>query len=152
MYAGGCRSAPRFNNVTKLEGVHFRAWSPKRERMSVLIEGGPGEGISQARSRGADEEYFETFVENAGGRTLYRFQIDGAEQAPDPASRFQPSGPHGPSQVIDPGVFEWTDKDWRGVEPHGQILYEMHVGTFTQEGTWKAAEAQLEEPAALVLP
>ncbi len=130
-----------------LEGVHFRVWSPKRETMSVLIEGGPGEGISQALTR-SDEEYFETFVENAGAGTLYRFQIDGAETAPDPASRFQPSGPHGPSQVIDPGVFEWTDKDWRGVEPHGQILYEMHVGTFTQEGTWKAAEAQLEELAA----
>ena len=88
-----------------LAGVHFRVWSPKRETMSVLIEGGPGEGNSQALTR-SEEEYFETFVENAGAGTLYRFQIDGAETAPDPASRFQPSGPHGPSQVIDPGAFE----------------------------------------------
>lgn len=135
-----------------VDGVHFRVWAPARESMSVVIEGGPGQraagdSVSHSLTR-SNEEYFEGFVEGAGAGTLYRFQIDGAESAPDPVSRFQPSGPHGPSQVIDPGTFEWTDEDWRGVEPHGQILYEMHVGTFTQEGLWKAAEAQLEELAA----
>src|SRR3954466_10888742 len=109
-------------------GVHFRVWSPKRNSINVVVEGGPGEGITQALAR-SDEEYFEGFVEGAGAGTLYRFQIDGTQTAPDPVSRFQPSGPHGPSQVIDPCTFEWTDKDWRGIEPHGQILYEMHVGT-----------------------
>jgi len=131
----------------RVAGVHFRVWAPKRNGMNVIIESGPGEGITQALARD-DEGYFEGFVEGAAAGTAYRFQIDGTQTAPDPASRFQPSGPHGPSHVVDPDTFEWTDKDWRGVEPYGQILYEMHVGTFTPEGTWKAAEAQLEELAA----
>ena len=62
---------------------------------------------------------------------------------PDPASRFQPQGPHGPSEVIDATPFRWTDADWRGVSPHGQVIYEMHVGTFTPEGTYAAASERL---------
>src|SRR5205823_3386241 len=82
--------------------------------------------------------------------TRYRFRLDG-EQAlyPDPASRFQPDGVHGPSQVIDPGAFRWTDGAWRGAGLHGQVLYEMHVGTFTHEGTWEAAARELPELAAV---
>jgi maltooligosyltrehalose trehalohydrolase len=63
---------------------------------------------------------------------------------PDPASRFQPDGPEGPSQVIDPVEFNWTDQEWKGITARGQVLYEMHVGTFTKEGTWSAAIDQLE--------
>src|SRR5690606_24607252 len=61
------------------------------------------------------------------------------------ASRFQPQGPHGPSEVIDPGVFEWSDHDWPGLDLRKAVLYEMHIGTFTPEGTWAAATAQLPE-------
>ncbi|HSG39093.1 MAG TPA: malto-oligosyltrehalose trehalohydrolase, partial [Thermoanaerobaculia bacterium] len=68
---------------------------------------------------------------------------------PDPASRFQPEGPHGPSQVVDPSTFQWTDRDWRGVTREGQVIYEMHVGTFTPEGTWAAAARELPELADL---
>src|SRR5437763_294570 len=67
---------------------------------------------------------------------------------PAPASRFQPDGPHGPSQVIDPGAFRWMDGGWRGVALEGQVIYEMHVGTFTREGTWDAAARELPELAA----
>lgn len=126
-------------------GVHFRVWAPNHSDMKVLIEGEPGSTVTLSRD---DRGYFEGFVENAAAGTLYRFQIDGTQAAPDPASRFQPSGPHGPSQVIDASTFKWSDAQWKGISPQGQILYEMHVGTFTQEGTWKAAEAQLEELAA----
>jgi maltooligosyltrehalose trehalohydrolase len=62
---------------------------------------------------------------------------------PDPASRFQPEGPHGPSQVIDPSAFAWTDADWKGLTLEGQVLYEMHLGSFTLEGTWTAAMERL---------
>lgn len=140
-------------------GVRFRVWAPDHLQMSVLVEraaepreaktGQPPpepETITRQLTRSHDG-YFEGFVEGIGAGSLYRFQIDGSQTAPDPASRFQPSGPHGPSQVIDPSSFEWTDLDWRGVPLHGQILYEMHIGTFTPEGTWKAAETQLEELA-----
>jgi maltooligosyltrehalose trehalohydrolase len=86
----------------------------------------------------------------AGAGTLYRYSLDGsATHYPDPASRFQPEGPHGPSQVINPEAFPWTDAAWQGVHLEGQIVYEMHIGTFTQEGTWTAARRELAELAAL---
>ena len=64
-----------------------------------------------------------------------------------PASRFQPCGPHGPSQVIDPDIFDWHDSQWHGVPLVGQVIYEMHLGTFTSEGTWEAASRELPELA-----
>src|SRR5207253_9191826 len=66
---------------------------------------------------------------------------------PDPASRFQPDGPHGASCIVDPTKFRWNDAEWPGLILKGQILYEMHIGTFTQEGTWRAAAEQLTELA-----
>jgi maltooligosyltrehalose trehalohydrolase len=89
-------------------------------------------------------------VAEAGAGTLYRSRLDGeAALSPDPASRFQPHGPHGPSHVIDPGAFPWHDQDWRGVPLEGQVLYEMHVGTFTPADTWEAASQELPALAAL---
>src|SRR5581483_1649846 len=66
---------------------------------------------------------------------------------PDPASRFQPEGPHGPSQVVSSDKFQWTDQGWPGVQLNGQVIYEMHVGTFTDEGTWRSAAERLPELA-----
>ena len=68
---------------------------------------------------------------------------------PDPASRFQPDGPHGSSCIVDPTKFRWSDADWPGLKLKGQIFYEMHVGTFTREGTWRAAAEQLPELARI---
>ena len=62
---------------------------------------------------------------------------------PDPASRFQPEGPHGPSEVVDPNGYSWSDRGWKGIGLKGQVIYEMHVGTFTPEGTWAAAVGKL---------
>ena len=74
----------------------------------------------------------------AAAGTTYRFRLDGGdERVPDPASRYQPEGPHGPSQVVDPSAFRWTDQAFTGARLEGQIAYEMHIGTFTREGvTW----------------
>jgi maltooligosyltrehalose trehalohydrolase len=94
--------------------------------------------------------YFAGTVGSAGVGSLYRFRLDeGSDLYPDPESRFQPEGPHGPSQVIDPSVFPWTDSRWEGIDPQGQIVYELHIGTFTQEGTWDAARKQLPELASI---
>jgi maltooligosyltrehalose trehalohydrolase len=94
--------------------------------------------------------YFAGEVAAASAGSLYRFKLDNDNHLyPDPESRFQPEGPHGPSQVIDPTAFHWTDDNWKGIEPQGQILYELHLGTFTPEGTWNAARAQLKELAAI---
>ena len=84
-------------------------------------------------------------VAPAGVGDLYRYRLDSGDAYPDPASRYQPEGVHGPSAVIDHRAFEWTDQNWRSQGLKGQVVYEMHIGTFTREGTWRAAAAQLEE-------
>ena len=75
---------------------------------------------------------------------LYKYRVDGRGPWPDPCSRFQPQGVHGPSQIVDAGAFEWTDAAWRGARIHGQVIYEMHVGAFTPQGTFDAAAGKLE--------
>jgi maltooligosyltrehalose trehalohydrolase len=92
--------------------------------------------------------YFSGYVEAARPGTLYRYRLDGGESFPDPASRYQPEGPRGPSMVVDPAAFRWTDGAWPGARLAGQVVYEMHVGTFTAEGTWAAAARELPELAA----
>jgi maltooligosyltrehalose trehalohydrolase len=94
--------------------------------------------------------YHSGLIDDCASGSLYGFRLNREGRwFPDPMSRFQPQGPHGPSQVVDPQSFEWTDGDWRGVCLHGQVMYEMHVGTFTPQGTWLAAEQQLERLADL---
>jgi maltooligosyltrehalose trehalohydrolase len=88
-------------------------------------------------------------VEQAGPGSLYRILLDGEGPFPDPASRFQPYGPEGPSEVIDPEAFAWTDEAHPGVALPGQLLYELHVGTFSPEGTWAGAAARLGHLADL---
>jgi maltooligosyltrehalose trehalohydrolase len=125
-------------------GVHFRVWAPSRDHVEIVVEGGPA-GRLELEAGG----YFSGFFPEAAAGTHYRFRLDGEDRLyPDPASRFQPGGPHGPSEVVDPGAFAWTDADWRGASLPGQVLYELHVGTFTPEGTWAAAARQIPELAA----
>ena len=94
--------------------------------------------------------YFSGFVTGAAVESTYQFRLDGgAELFPDPASRFQPQGVHGPSQVVDPSTFQWTDAAWRGIKAANQVLYELHVGTFTTAGTLAAAERELQSLATL---
>jgi maltooligosyltrehalose trehalohydrolase len=128
-------------------GVHFRVWAPKRQRVDVVLE--LPDGPLTHRLAAEEDGYFTGFVEAARPGHRYRFQLDEvAGWFPDPASRFQPEGPHGPSQIIDPDAFAWTDASWKGVQLEGQIIYEMHIGTFTREGTWAAAAAELAELAS----
>jgi maltooligosyltrehalose trehalohydrolase len=120
------------------DGTHFRVWAPRRRAVDVALEGGGTRPL--AREAGG---YFAGRVADACAGTRYRFRLDGGDRFPDPASRFQPDGPHGPSEVVDPAAFRWTDAGWRGVSARGQVLYEMHVGTFTREGTFAAAAKEL---------
>lgn len=112
--------------------------------MSVAIEGGPERKLARE-----PDGYFSGTVEDAHPGSLYRYRLDGGKVYPDPASRFQPGGPHGPSLIVDPSAYEWTDAGWRGVPLEGQVIYELHIGTFTREGTWQAARRQLAELARL---
>ncbi|HEX9016751.1 MAG TPA: malto-oligosyltrehalose trehalohydrolase [Chloroflexota bacterium] len=130
-------------------GVHFRVWAPARHRVGVVLEI-PGTAPRVFQLGPESDGYFSGIVADAGAGTLYRYALDGDERPyPDPASRYQPEGPHGPSQVIDPSLFRWTDPGWRGLKLDGQVIYELHVGAFTPEGTLEAARAQLRELAAL---
>jgi maltooligosyltrehalose trehalohydrolase len=74
----------------------------------------------------------------------YRYRLDGGKDYPDPCSRFQPQGPHGPSQIVDSAAYRWRDHDWPGVHMAGQVIYELHIGTFTEEGTFDAAVRELD--------
>ncbi len=129
------------------EGVHFRVWAPHRERVEVVLEseGTPCRVALDAEPGG----YFSKLVPGVAAGDLYRYRLGAKDCFPDPASRFQPEGPHGPSQVIDPGAFEWGDGDWEGLSLPGQVIYEIHVGTFTREGTWQAAARELPALAEL---
>ena len=131
------------------QGVHFRVWAPKRRRVEVVFQEPSGGWPLVTELEAEGNGYFSGLVEGAGAGALYRFRLDGGDLFPDPASRFQPDGPHGPSRVVDPSSFAWTDADWTGVRLDGQVLYEMHVGTFTPEGTFAAAARELPELARL---
>ncbi len=125
------------------EGTHFRVWAPRRARVAIVFEDGAAVELEREPSG-----YFSGLAPGIAAGALYRFRLDDGDAFPDPASRFQPAGPHGPSQVIDPAAFRWTDADWRGLSIEGQVIYEMHLGTFTRAGTWEAARGELAELAA----
>jgi maltooligosyltrehalose trehalohydrolase len=127
--------------------THFRIWAPKAQRLDLVLEEGPDKKAQPTFHPLKNEEngYFSG-VARAGAGVLYRFRVNEAGNFyPDPTSRFQPNGPHGSSCIVDPGAFAWTDEKWPGITMKGQIFYEMHIGTFTGEGTWRAAAKHLAE-------
>jgi maltooligosyltrehalose trehalohydrolase len=150
----GWRRLPVGAEVAPGGGVHFRVWAPQRKVVEVVLEGGLGSEQREDRpptillSREAEGYHSGAFA-RAGVGTLYRYRLDGDGPYADPASRFQPDGPFGPSQVVDPAAFRWTDRDWCGIGRKGQVIYEIHVGTFTPEGTWVAAAERLPTLAEL---
>jgi maltooligosyltrehalose trehalohydrolase len=122
--------------------THFRVWAPAAERIDVV-------GRSETPLAKEHHGYHSGVVDASPGER-YRFRIDGGEALyPDPASRFQPDGPHDASEIVDPSAFPWTDASWRGATPNAQVMYEMHVGTFTRAGTWAAAIPELGELARI---
>jgi maltooligosyltrehalose trehalohydrolase len=120
-------------------GVHFRVWAPAPESISLVTEG-PGRGELALERDAAG--YADVFVKAAAAGTRYWYRVDGA-LFPDPASRWQPEGPFGPSEVVDPRRYRWSTPSDQGTSMRGQIVYEMHVGSFTPEGTWRSAAAKL---------
>jgi maltooligosyltrehalose trehalohydrolase len=137
------RRLPIGAEPTPENGTHFRVWAAKHRQVDVEI----GDSLSALTAEG--NGYHSGLVEGVRAGDRYRFRLGGKNAFPDPASRYQPEGPHGPSQIVDPTTFAWTDDDWRGVKPDRQIMYEMHIGTFTPEGTYSAAAEQIAELASL---
>jgi maltooligosyltrehalose trehalohydrolase len=121
-----------------------RVWAPACRQVEFVVDGGSSHELTRGTAGS-----FEGAVSGVTAGTRYWFRLDGSRLRPDPVSRYQPSGPHGPSAIVDATGFRWTDENWRGVRDTGQVLYELHVGTFTLEGTWAAAERELESLANL---
>ena len=124
--------------------AHFRVWAPHSQSVEVIIGGGAcGQAVIELNAE--TNGYFSARSPLAKPGDLYRYRLDGsANLVPDPASRFQPEGPLGPSMIIDPARFLWHDTDWKGVKIEAQIIYEMHIGTFAAEGTWNGAGQHLK--------
>ncbi len=117
--------------------TRFRVWAPAAREIALVLEVTPARRIPL---QSEDEGFYSAVVAGLAAGTRYRYQIDGGLY-PDPASRYQPLGPHGPSQIVDESAFRWRDTSWRGVKIDGQVIYEMHIGSFTKAGTFDAAHA-----------
>ena len=137
-------------------GAHVRVWAPQAARVELVIPAGGDRSDAAIPMDREPDGHWSAFDEKARAGGRYWFRLDpsnglgtGERLRPDPASRYQPEGPHEPSAYVDPRAFRWTDQAWQGLTPLGQVAYEMHVGTFTREGTWAAAAAQLDELARI---
>jgi isoamylase len=128
-------------------GVEFRVWAPGHQRVDVVVYGDGGGRDHPLREEG--EGWWSGRVEGIGAGARYRFRLDGGDAFPDPASRSQPEGVHGPSEVVDPDAFAWTDAGWRGIAAEDAVVYEAHVGTATPEGTFDALAGRLDHLAEL---
>lgn len=128
-------------------GVHFSVWAPAADRIDVVLESGRACG-SHCLTRGENAVFSGTVSAAAPGDD-YRYLIGGGDPVPDPVSRHQPAGVHGPSRVVDHAAFAWTDAEWHGVEMADLVIYELHVGTFTEAGTFDAMIARFAELVAL---
>ena len=143
------RRLPVGAEVIPGEGIHFRVWAPAHDRVELVLEEDGATRRRRVPLERARNGYFERLVGDARAGTRYRFALGADEKLyPDPASRFQPEGPHGPSEVIDPDRWAWKHTSFAG-PPDRQVLYEMHVGTFTRAGTYAAAAVELPRLADL---
>jgi maltooligosyltrehalose trehalohydrolase len=130
------------------DGVRFSVWAPEEPRIEVEWTEPGGERRLYTLDRHADGKH-GGFVPNLPVGTRYRYRLSGDRHLPDPASRFQPEGVHGPSEVIDAGAFIWNDAHWAGIPRTELILYELHVGTFSDAGTFAGIEKHLDYLAHL---
>ncbi|MGH8720126.1 MAG: malto-oligosyltrehalose trehalohydrolase [Burkholderiales bacterium] len=125
------------------EGARFRLWAPAARSVDLGL-GADARALTWHALAGETDGWYHGIAPGAGAGTRYRFRIDGETLVPDPASRYNPDDVHGASQVIDPLAFEWHDSDWRGRAWNEAVVYELHVGTLTQEGTFAGVAARLD--------
>ena len=121
----------------------FRVWAPRARSVALRLDGQSHEMES------AENGVYSLTVPRNLDCADYSYLLDGERERPDPASRFQPQGVHGPSRVVDPAAFAWDDSGWSGRPLEEFIAYELHIGTFTREGTFEAAMARLPYLRAL---
>ncbi len=124
----------------------FTVWAPNSEAVSLSLIAPQKRGIPMEQKA---DGYWNATLTDLEPDTLYYYQLDGSDYRPDPASQFQPEGVHGPSQVIDQHSFNWSDHAWSGQSLESMIIYELHIGTFTPEGTLEAIIPRLSDLKAL---
>lgn len=122
--------------VLKDNGTKFRVWAPKAKALTVLMLS--GKAVGPVAMIGEEKGYFSVTIAGASDGDRYLYQLDDGPARPDPVSRFQPDGVNEASQVVDPRLFNWTDDGWNGIQLEQYRIYEIHVGTFTKEGTFEA--------------
>jgi maltooligosyltrehalose trehalohydrolase len=122
--------------VTEEGNVHFRVWAPKVQTLALRIVTGKRAGTIPLNEE--DQGFFSGTIEGVIANDRYLYILDNKAARPDPASRYQPDGVHGVSQVIDSRLFPWQDHGWNGIPLKEYVIYELHVGTFTREGTFTA--------------
>jgi maltooligosyltrehalose trehalohydrolase len=120
--------------------THFRVWAPGHDSVTVVSDN----EFNPVSLRKEQNGYFSGFAPGAIAGMRYKFQLDSGQAYPDPASRFQPQGVHGWSEIVTSETFQWTDTNWLGIQLAGQVIYELHLGTFTPEGDWIAATSKLD--------
>ena len=127
---------------TNERGAHARVWAPGHAKVTLVVEAPNARELVLGRE---PDGHHSGFAPGLAAGARYRFRLgDDPTLYPDPASRYQPEGPFGPSEVIDPSSFAWTDAGWQGLAPDKHVFYELHLGTFTPEGTWAAAAQWLD--------
>ncbi|HEX8964227.1 MAG TPA: malto-oligosyltrehalose trehalohydrolase, partial [Rhodocyclaceae bacterium] len=126
-------------------GVRFRLWAPSARQVDLCL----GDDLAKLPMESRPDGWFELHGEGVPAGSRYRFRIDGGIEVPDPASRFNPDDVHAPSEVVDPQAFDWNDGDWRGRPWHEAVIYELHVGAFSPEGTFAGVMQRLDYLADL---
>ncbi|MBA3891033.1 MAG: malto-oligosyltrehalose trehalohydrolase [Gemmatimonadaceae bacterium] len=129
--------------------VHVAVWAPAAESLQVRVHDGPAAGTHRMETATEGEGVVETVVQGAAAGNDYTFVLPDGRELPDPVSRWQPHGVHGASRIVDPAAFAWSDASWKGMPLADYAIYELHMGTFTREGTFDAAIAELPRLAAL---
>jgi len=132
-----------FGAEARADGVRFRLWAPAQRRVALELDG------SRHDMNAIPGGWHELFMKGKLSGARYRYLLEDGLAVPDPASRANPEDVHGPSEVIDPLAYAWRDADWRGRPWHEAVLYELHLGSFTPEGSFAAARARLPELARL---
>ena len=125
------------------KSVHWRVWAPKASQVELVLIDGERRRICPMEKE--ERGHFQHGEANVADGQRYAYRLDGGSERPDPCSLWQPEGVHGPSAVVRPERFTWTDRNWRGVPREDLIFYELHVGTFTPQGTFEAIIPRLKE-------
>ena len=129
--------------LTATGEVRFRLWAPAARQVELLLCDPGGATAQAAAMQPLEGGWYSLVSAAAAAGSLYRYRIDGTHEVPDPASRSNPQGVHGPSEVIDPAAYAWDDGDWHAPRWHQSVVYELHVGTFNRPGTYAAVAARL---------